>query len=189
VTGTGAGLRLPPTLRDMLVCPLCKGELDLTVGLIRCRTGHLRIPQTRADCVDILPLEPAPADPGRWSERQISMAQWYQDLLRTPADAAACFEKDGPYATLLRTLGGRVLDVGGGNGVVRHYLRDGVDCVLLEPELAWLDARWTDLVDRCPCLATPACFAGLASTCPSPMSRSTRCSPSGASTTPRARPR
>jgi SAM-dependent methyltransferase len=159
VTGTGVGLHLPPTLRDVLVCPLCKGELDVTVGLIRCRTGHLRIPQTRADCVDLLPLELALADSGDWSERQISMAQWYRDLLGTPADAAACFEKDySPYATLLGSLGGRVLDVGGGNGVVRHYLRDGVEYVLLEPELAWLDARWTDLVDRFPCLATPACF-------------------------------
>jgi hypothetical protein len=90
----------------VLVCPLCKGELDVTVGLIRCRTGHLRIPQTRSDFVDLLPLELALADSGGWSERQISMAQWYRDLLETPADAAACFEKDySPYATLLGSSG------------------------------------------------------------------------------------
>ena len=35
-------------------------------------------------------------------------------------------------------------------------LYSSIPRTLLEPELAWLDAGWTDLVDRFPCLATPA---------------------------------
>jgi SAM-dependent methyltransferase len=155
----GAGSLLPPSLPALLVCPLCKGGLDLADEMIRCAKGHLQIPQTRSDCVDLLPRELMPVDRGRWTERQVSMMQWYRDLLATRGCAAACFETDyRPYSALLGTLAGRVLDVGGGNGVVRHYLRDGAEYVLLEPELAWLDAPPADLVDRFPCLATPACF-------------------------------
>ena len=87
------------------------------------------------------------------------MTEWYRDLLATPADAAACFEQDyRVYAGILRTLTGRVLDIGGGNGVVRHYLGATVQYIALEPDLAWLDAPWADLADRFACLATPPFF-------------------------------
>ena len=142
---------LPPPLRSILVCPLCKGVLDITPGVISCVTGHLRIEQTRPDCVDLLPRERTVTDPGRWSERQMTMTE--------PADAAACFENDyRVYAGVLGTLSGRVLDIGGGNGVVRHYLGEGVQYIDLEPDLGWLDAPWADLADRFPCLAVPPCF-------------------------------
>jgi SAM-dependent methyltransferase len=155
----GVPARLSPSLRAILVCPLCKGTLNLADEDIRCRACHRCFPQTRSDCVDLLPTGVPTGDAERWSGRQASMTRWYRDLLDTPGDAAACFQNDyRPYSALLGTLTGRVLDVGGGNGVVRHYLHDGVEYVLLEPELSWLDARWTDLVDRFPCLATPAWF-------------------------------
>jgi SAM-dependent methyltransferase len=156
---SGFDVLLPPALRGIVVCPLCKGALDLVGRTIRCEAGHLRIPQTRSDCVDLLPPGLTAGDPEGWSARQVTMTRWYRDLLDTPADAAACFEKDyRPHAGRLGHLTGRVLDVGGGNGVVRHYLPGGVEYVLLEPELAWLDAPWTALAPRFPCLATPTCF-------------------------------
>ena len=159
MTAIGAGPCLPSGLRGVLVCPLCKGDLDLGIGEIRCARGHLRIPQTRSDCVDLLPADLATRTAGPWSDRQVAMAQWYRDLLETPGDAAACFDKDyRAYAQLLGGLTGRVLDVGGGNGIVRHYLREQVEYILLEPELSWLDVRWSAIVDRFPCLATPPCF-------------------------------
>jgi SAM-dependent methyltransferase len=98
-------------------------------------------------------------DRPRWNERQTAMTAWYRDLLETPAAAAACFQRDyRQFAGLLSGLSGRLLDVGGGNGVVRHYLSAHVEYVVLEPELAWLDERWNTLVGRFPCLATPPCF-------------------------------
>lgn len=154
----GAGSRLSTDVREILACPLCKGALDLAHGAARCETGHLDIPQTRADCLDLLPPGLI-GDSEHWADRQGAMTRWYQDLLETPHDAAACFEKDyGQCAGPLGALAGRILDVGGGNGVVRHYLPADVQYVLLEPDLAWLDARWAPLADRFPCLATPACF-------------------------------
>jgi SAM-dependent methyltransferase len=150
---------LSSAMRWILVCPLCKGALDVTAGVIACRTGHLRIEQTRPDCVDLLPREITGTDLGRWSERQVTMKEWYRDLLATPADAAACFEQDyRVHSAVLRTLSGRVLDIGGGNGVARHYLGKGVQYIALEPDLGWLDAPWADLADRFACLASPPCF-------------------------------
>lgn len=97
----------------MLVCPLGKGELDLTVGLIRCRTDTCGS-RRRADCVDILPLG-AGARGSRALERTADIGG--PVVPGPPADARRRSRmKDGPYATLLRTLGGRVLDVGGATG-------------------------------------------------------------------------
>jgi hypothetical protein len=73
-----------------------------------------------------MPPQLTTGDLARWNERQVSMMRWYGDLLDTPSDAAACFEKDyRPCSGLLGTLSGRVLDVGGGNGVVLRRARPG----------------------------------------------------------------
>jgi SAM-dependent methyltransferase len=150
--------RVLSSLRSILVCPLCKGGLDLLPGVIACRRCHLRVPQTRADCLDLLPPQLSVSDLAGWSGRQATMKRWYQDLLATP-DAAGCFDEDyRAYRRLFATLTGRVLDIGGGNGVVRHYLTSAVCYVVLEPDLDWLDGSWAGLADRFPCLATPPCF-------------------------------
>src|SRR5258707_15185564 len=111
-----ADLRILSSLRSVLVCPLCKGGLELLVGVIACATCHLRIPQTRADCLDLLPPEMTAPDLAGWKRRQGTMKRWYQDLLATPGDAAGCFEEDyRTYRRLFATLTGRVLDIGGGS--------------------------------------------------------------------------
>ena len=147
------------SLRSILVCPLCKGRLDLVAGVIACRSCYLQMPQTRADCLDLLPPQTTAPDLAGWNRRQTTMKRWYQDLLATPGDAASCFEEDYRiYRRLFATLTGRVLDIGGGNGVVRHYLTSAVDYVVLEPDLDWIDGSWAGLADRFPCLAAPPPF-------------------------------
>lgn len=147
------------SLRSILVCPLCKGRLDLLAGVIACRGCHLQMPQTRADCLDLLLPQTTAPDLAGWNRRQTTMKRWYRDLLATPSDAASCFEEDyRVYRSLFATLTGRVLDIGGGNGVVRHYLASAVDYVVLEPDLDWLDGSWASLADRFPCLAAPPPF-------------------------------
>jgi hypothetical protein len=85
------------SLRSVLVCQLCKGSLELLVGVIACATCHLRITQTRADCLDLLPPQMTAPDLAGWNRRQTTMKRWYQDLLATPGDAARCFG-GGPRA-------------------------------------------------------------------------------------------
>src|SRR6266403_3600574 len=99
------------SLRSILVCPLCKGGVDLLAGVVACRSCHLRIPQTRTDCLDLLPPQMTAPDLAGWNRRQTTMKRWYQDLLATPGDAARCFEGDyRTYRRLFATLTGRVLD-------------------------------------------------------------------------------
>lgn len=87
------------------------------------------------------------------------MEQWYRDLVANRRGAVRCFDNDyKPYAPLLKALTGRVLDLGGGAGVTRHFLRSDVDYMVLDPSLSWLTDDWTALADVYPCLESAPCF-------------------------------
>jgi hypothetical protein len=62
----------------------------------------------------------------------------YDELRRDPVEAARAFGFDyAPLAPVLLALRGRVLDVGGGLGVTRHWLAPGVSYTLVEPSASW----------------------------------------------------
>ncbi len=87
------------------------------------------------------------------------METWYREMLTDDMAASTAFKSDlEMFAGKLRELSGRILDVGGGNGMVRCYLTDTVDYVSVDPSMSWLDADWTKLSDEWPCLATHPCF-------------------------------
>lgn len=87
------------------------------------------------------------------------MEQWYRDLVANRRGAVRCFDNDyKPYAPLLKAVTGRVLDLGGGAGVTRHFLRSDVDYMVLDPSLSWLTDDWTALADVYPCLESAPCF-------------------------------
>jgi SAM-dependent methyltransferase len=80
-------------------------------------------------------------------------------LIADPTQAYECFAHDyQPYAPLLATLSGDVIDIGGGNGIVRHYLPEGTRYIVIDPSIDWLGTDWQSLVERFPCLKTPPCF-------------------------------
>lgn len=93
-----------------------------------------------------------------WAERQHEMEQWYGDLVANRGATIACFDHDyKPFASLLETLTGRVLDLGGGAGITRHFLRPETDYVSLDPSPTWQKGDWTALADVYPCLAAAPC--------------------------------
>jgi len=141
------------SLQDWLVCPQCKGELHFSTAMIRCTSCKAQFPQLRNDCIDLLP-EPCLADePTRWIERQREMETWYKDLIASPNRACDCFLHDySPIASVLATLSGVVLDVGGGIGLVRHYLPRGTEYIIIDPSLQWLRTEWSSLTAHFPCL-------------------------------------
>lgn len=146
-------------LRPLLVCPLCKGELAFSTGAISCTRCGERFPQQSNDGFNLLPEHALENDESDWEKRQEEMEAWYRDLSADAAWAASCFANDyGPYAPLLAAVSGWILDLGGGNGVVRHYLPDGVRYVSLDPSLDWLDTEWAALADDFPCLNRPPPF-------------------------------
>jgi SAM-dependent methyltransferase len=87
------------------------------------------------------------------------MEDWYRTALANPAAVASMYDRDyGPYRDYLLGLTGDVLDLGGGAGVTRHFLREHVRYVVLDPSPAWLDRSWESLEDRFPCLKEPLSF-------------------------------
>jgi len=81
------------------------------------------------------------------------MEREYDVLLDDADHAAEGYENDfRGIADLLAQYRGRILDIGGGTGVARHWLREVSEYVLLEPSLMWRDPRWARLCTRFPCL-------------------------------------
>ena len=101
--------------------------------------------------------EPLPA--GDWPQRQQTTTHYYRALLDDPSAAASAFAADfESLRPVLVSLQGRLLDVGGGNGLVRGYLPAVTEYVSLDPDPAWLDASWDALARWHPCLHLPLQF-------------------------------
>lgn len=88
------------------------------------------------------------------------MEAWYENLITNSDQAEVCYRHDyEQLAPVLRELRGLVLDVGGGNGIVRQYLApDGVHYVGLDPSLEWLREDWLAVSEFFPTLDDPMTF-------------------------------
>jgi SAM-dependent methyltransferase len=158
-------------LQQLVVCPLCKARLNFTRSWVRCTACTVKFHQPKQDYIDLLPKDLLPGADSRWAERQDQTEEWYRQLITNPEDADGCFLADyTPYAALLATFNGSILDVGGGNGIVRHFLpTDGVQYVSIDPSTDWLGADWMSIAERFPCLRTKLCFVrGVAEYLPFP---------------------
>jgi SAM-dependent methyltransferase len=146
-------------VRDILVCPLCSGQLDFHPQRLTCTRCAQIFVQGSAQWINLLPDVLPGADATKWASRQEACDSWYTELLRDPHGASECFKQDyGPHADFLRSVTGAVLDVGGGNGLVRQYLPRARRYVALEPSTTWLDASWAVLTRWFPCLTTAPLF-------------------------------
>jgi SAM-dependent methyltransferase len=109
------------------------------------------------------PFVPGPdsdtgGEPG-WHERQQEMVAAYRDLIADPTHARLAYRYDlEPFRGLLADWHGRILDVGGGNGLVRHILPPPCEYISLDPDVEWLDASWLSVADAFPCLNEPLTF-------------------------------
>jgi SAM-dependent methyltransferase len=144
-------------LQDLIGCARCASALTCDAPYIRCVACDARYPQQRADCVDLMPSDDGPGADD-WATRQEDMEKWYEDMVDTDW-SRACFTHDyGPFASILASYTGTVLDLGGGAGVTRQYLAADTRYLVVDPSLMWLSAKWTTLGDAFSCLATPPAF-------------------------------
>jgi SAM-dependent methyltransferase len=154
--------RLSSTWPSGLACPVCRHPLpdQAGAGVIECTACTRRWPQHGA-FPELLPDWLVAAD---WPARQAETTRYYRALLDDPVAATKAFAADfESLRASLASLRGRLLDVGGGNGLVRDYLPAVTEYVSLDPDPAWVDPAWDTLAPWTPCLRSPFQFVrGLA---------------------------
>jgi len=137
----------------IIVCPFCKGSLVKVSGGIRCDHCDFIFSDLGGGCFDMMPPGFGTTDGTNWGDRLKEMEDWYQDFLAEPSQAASALAHDyEPLAGALGELRGSVLDVGGGVGLTREYLADGVLYVDVDPSLSWLAMDGARMADRFPTL-------------------------------------
>src|SRR5918999_2791208 len=143
---------------ELLACPVCRESLQPDYDEVLSCTGCGRRWPERDGWLDFRP----PGDGGlgeHWQRRQRSMEAWYENLITASDQAEECYRHDyEPLAPLLRDLRGLVLDVGGGNGIVRQYLAPDVQYIDLDPSLEWLRPDWLEVASFFPALSSPITF-------------------------------
>jgi SAM-dependent methyltransferase len=148
--GRTAEASRPAWLAAKLACPNCRAAVvgeDEALRCVGCGAAF-----ADGDMLD----EQALADPEGWRARLDECDAWYADLRQSAEAAADLYEQDyAPFRGFLQGLAGDVLDVGGGVGVPRAWLPEGVNYVSLEPSLEWTAPQWGELARRWPRLATP----------------------------------
>lgn len=145
-------------LPDWLACPACRGALAAAVGALECRGCRAPFPQGDP-WLDLRPSARWHAADPTWAERQGQMETAYRDLIADPVHARLAYQYDfGPFAAVLAEWRGRVLDIGGGNGLVRHVLPPACEYISIDPGVAWLGAAWNEVADAFPCLREPLAF-------------------------------
>ncbi|MBD1918185.1 MULTISPECIES: class I SAM-dependent methyltransferase [Cyanophyceae] len=151
---TGGLNRLKPSL----VCPGCKQKLYYSDKYNWCSACGESFPQVSKNWINLF-SEKLLKDDQKWASRQQEMEIWYQNLIVSPKQASYCLLNDYvPFEPTLNSMSGKVLDVGGGVGLVRHYLPSNTQYIVLDPSLDWLKIEWKTLSDIFPCLATPPSF-------------------------------
>ena len=95
----------------------------------------------------------------RWQRRQDETCRYYDGLKEQHDEAVVAFRSDlAPFAATLSGYRGWVLDIGGGNGIVRHVLPNAAQYVSADPSTEWLADGWEALADVFPCLLQPLAF-------------------------------
>jgi SAM-dependent methyltransferase len=157
------------SLPEWLVCPACRGRLGRQDAALVCLVCAARFPQ-HDPWPDLRPVTMGSdpfvtglkSDTGAqqgWHVRQREMVAAYRDLIADPAHARLAYRYDlEPFRGLLADWRGRILDVGGGNGLVRHILPSASEYISLDPDVEWLDGSWLSIADAFPCLNEPLTF-------------------------------
>ena len=154
-------LRPPDDMLSRAVCPRCHSAVSVAgPGLLACGGCDTRYPQPGRELVTLCVPDALARDPA-WEARQRTMADAYRELIADADHARRAYQNDlAPFMPLLEALEGPVLDLGGGNGLLRHYLPAGIDYLSVDPDPAWLDGRWLAIADTFPCLRSPLSFLG-----------------------------
>ncbi|QMU27447.1 class I SAM-dependent methyltransferase [Adhaeribacter radiodurans] len=142
-----------------LFCPICKGNILYKEDLIICHSCSTKFLQETQEYINLLPQNAIIKEESKWEERQEDMELWYKNLITDTISAVSVFEHDyTPLKLYFAQLTGNILDLGGGVGVVRHYLSDKSNYIVVDPSADWLSSDWKLLSNAYPCLNTKPNF-------------------------------
>lgn len=145
-------------LLDRVRCPVCRGPLNSEPARLVCGACGEEYRQPDEGWLDCRPAEWRQPHPD-WLGRQQEMEGGYADLIGDPDHARLAYRTDfEPLRPLFADAGPRLLDIGGGNGLLRHILRERTDYWSLDPSTSWLRDDWLAIANAFPCLGTPLSF-------------------------------
>lgn len=135
-----------------LVCPYCHEQIHYEENIIKCLSCDNEYPQKKG-YLELLPGNKIGENDTDWQVRQEEMENWYRDLLKDRETARSVFKHDySTFSKYFKELSGNILDLGGGIGIIRHYLSKENNYVVVDPSLDWINMDWKVLSDSYPCL-------------------------------------
>jgi SAM-dependent methyltransferase len=159
---------LPSWFVEVLACPHCRSDFEFLNPDIICAGCGCRFPQLKQGAIDFLSPDAFENDKSDWKQRQAKMQDYYDKLIESREETIRAYHCDyDNLESFLARYSGRVVDVGGGNGIARHFLPCKVDYLVVDPSLEWLDPRWRGFAEAFPCLnASPYFIRGVAEKLP-----------------------
>lgn len=150
---------LPPNHLELVVCPLCKTRLDWTSAKASCTSCGGDFHETNG-VWSFMPRRPAFLGAGGWHEGQKAWEEWQRDH----SDALQIYldeiESVREIYTEVFSLAGSVLDVGGFDGRLRHFLAPETPYLIVDPDATAFSTfdRKPNLTKAYPRLAEPSPF-------------------------------
>lgn len=93
-------------------------------------------------------MSEAPVTGDEYESRLALMENWYKELLVHRNRERILLDDYQPHLDFLRSLRGRLLDMGGGAGVAARFLDPDVDYVVADPLDLWNSSEWIDFGRR-----------------------------------------
>ena len=72
------------------------------------------------------------------------MEEYYEGFVSDSDRERTLLDDYAPHAEFLESLGGRVLDVGGGAGLAARFLPPGTSYVVVDPSSVWKSPEWVE---------------------------------------------
>jgi SAM-dependent methyltransferase len=167
-------IKLDGSVESLLCCSLCKSDLARFIDGFICKSCGLRFAKRPVDTGEMNdefvfdfrichPPYCVPAGLESWSEAQFAFEQYHQK--RVQSDSLQEYLEEIDSVREIYTdeyhLDGKVLDIGGHQGRLRHYLEDDVSMyVSVDPFYDIFSdlKQQPNLLDAYPCLSEPCNF-------------------------------
>jgi len=157
--------KLDDILRELVVCPLCKTDVTWLESECVCPACGQHFACSSRGIWDFIPKHPTflqTEQLNRWLHAQAEYEGWYEKVHRLDDYNLYLAEMDSvrEIYTSEFDIDGFILDVGGGDGRLRHFLPSSVLYLSVDPQVSMFDTliERPNLLRAYPCLQEPCNF-------------------------------